>query len=89
VKTIKIKDSDHIPYNFTGIVEFDGGTVVWYLKGAWHRLDGPAFEYPEGRKAWYLNDEYMTEEEHAKKTAYRRTTLGKLIFNNKSNSIGG
>ena len=28
-----------------------------------HRKDGPAIEYADGGKVWYLNDEHLTEEE--------------------------
>lgn len=33
-------------------------------KGQWHREDGPAIEYPNGRKFWYLNGDEYTELEH-------------------------
>lgn len=36
--------------------EYDG-TVVWRLpNGDWHREDGPAILYPDGRESWYMND---------------------------------
>jgi hypothetical protein len=69
------------PYNFTGIVEAPRGDKFWLLNGESHRVDGPSSEWADGHKTWYLNGEYMSEEEHYKKTAYLRTTLGKLIFN--------
>jgi hypothetical protein len=69
------------PSNFTGIVENNNGDKYWYLKGMLHRVDGPAEEWAGGSKQWWLNGEYMTEEKHTKRTAYLRTTLGKLIFN--------
>jgi hypothetical protein len=71
----------NMPNNFTGIVENNSGNKHWYLNGEKHRVDGPAIEYVGGVKAWFLNGERVTEEEHYKKTAYLRTTLGKLIFN--------
>jgi hypothetical protein len=61
--------------------ECKDGSKVWYLNGERHRVDGPAIEWSGGGKYWCLNGEYMSEEEHYKKTAYLRTTLGKLIFN--------
>ena len=33
------------------------GIKRWTLNGTLHREDGPAVEYPDGRKAWYLNNE--------------------------------
>jgi hypothetical protein len=34
-----------------------------------HREDGPAYEGSTGSKAWYLNDEELTEQEFLLKTA--------------------
>ena len=31
------------------------GTVVYTLKGEYHRTDGPAIEYADGSKEWYMN----------------------------------
>lgn len=31
------------------------GTKNWYFKGLIHREDGPALEFSNGYKAWYLN----------------------------------
>jgi hypothetical protein len=34
-------------------------------KGSFHRLDGPAIEYSDGDKWWYLNDtRYFSEQEY-------------------------
>ena len=35
----------------------------WYLNGKLHREDGPAVEYSNGSKRWYLNDQQYTEQE--------------------------
>jgi hypothetical protein len=70
------------PDNFTGIVESENGDRAWCLNGECHRVDGPAIEWGDsGSWSWYLNGVMITEEEHTKKTAGYRTTLGKLIFN--------
>jgi hypothetical protein len=53
METIKIGHVSAIPKNFTGIAEFLGGTKFWYKEGLYHRLDGPAIEYPNGIKTWY------------------------------------
>jgi hypothetical protein len=39
------------------------GNKFWYLKGKLHREDGPAIEYADGDKSWWLNGEEVTEEE--------------------------
>ena len=33
------------------------------MKGTLHREDGPAIEYADGYKEWYLNGDKVTEEE--------------------------
>jgi hypothetical protein len=33
------------------------GNSFYYLNGKMHREDGPAVEYANGNKCWYLNDE--------------------------------
>jgi hypothetical protein len=53
MKTIKIKDKNSIPKNFTGIVEYLDGSKEWYKEGKLHRLDGPAIESSSGEKHWY------------------------------------
>ena len=43
------------------------GTKIWRLNGKLHREDGPACEYPDGTKYWFLNDKPLTEKEHAER----------------------
>jgi hypothetical protein len=38
------------------------GTKRWYLNVKWHREDGPAIEYLDGSKAWYLYGEQVHPE---------------------------
>jgi hypothetical protein len=46
-------------------IDYDG-TILWYIDGKCHRLDGPAIENANGYKAWYIdNKNYKTQEEHA------------------------
>jgi hypothetical protein len=37
-------------------------TKRWYLKGKFHREDGPAVEWANGSKYWYLNDKLHRED---------------------------
>jgi len=46
----------------------DNGSRCWYLNGNLHREDGPACEFTNGTREWWLNDEEYTEEEFIKKT---------------------
>lgn len=35
---------------------YHDGCVIWKnADGQWHRLDGPAWEYPNGTKQWWVN----------------------------------
>ena len=36
------------------------GTKKWLLNGVLHREDGPAVEYADGSKGWYLNGKQVT-----------------------------
>jgi hypothetical protein len=40
-------------------IEHDRGFKIYYLNGECHREDGPAVEYPNGEKWWFLNDKYL------------------------------
>jgi hypothetical protein len=33
------------------------GSKIWYLNGRLHRTDGPATEWTDGDKAWWLDDQ--------------------------------
>lgn len=48
-------------------VEYASGIQLWYQMGLFHRTDGPAIEWPCGHKNWYLDNEELTEEDHALK----------------------
>jgi len=56
METIKVKNWNEIPKDYTGIIEFGNGDKAWYLNGNLHRENGPAFEYANGYKSWWLND---------------------------------
>ena len=43
------------------------GNKYWRLpSGGLHREDGPAIEYSNGAKGWYLNNKIYTEQEYKK-----------------------
>lgn len=56
-------DYDEIGRIGDGMYKTKYGTKYWYKNGQRHREDGPAIEWEDGAKAWYLNDKFMTEEE--------------------------
>lgn len=45
----------------------DEGTKRWYADNNLHREDGPAIEYANGYKAWFLNGENLIEKEFNKR----------------------
>ena len=62
MKTIKVQHWKDIPENFTGVVEYPSGNTYWLKNGEQHREDGPAVEYVDGYKEWYLEDkEYFSK----------------------------
>jgi hypothetical protein len=76
-----IQLSDVIVYNDTAYVGRDykklatgffidpGGIIGYYNEGELHREDGPAVEYPDGTKEWFLNNYlvYSGEKNHLHK----------------------
>jgi hypothetical protein len=44
-----------------------------------HRLDGPAIEYTDGHKAWYVNGEDMTEKEFNEYIKPKPSCEGKVV----------
>jgi hypothetical protein len=36
------------------------GIKFWYQHGQLHRDDGPAIEWPDGEKSWYINNQYLS-----------------------------
>ena len=60
------------------VTVFDDGTKWWHLNDKLHREDGPAIEMANGDKAWWLNGEQVTEEEHKKRTS-KAPCQGKVV----------
>ena len=55
------------------------GTKQWYLNGKLHREDGPAIEYVDGDKYWFLKNKFYGLEPYPPK----KYLLGVLKLNNK------
>ena len=45
--------------NFDNFDDDDRKPIKWTLNGKLHREDGPAFEWPNGDREWYLNGELV------------------------------
>jgi len=55
---------NQIPNNFTGIVEWPKSGEKWWLQnGLLHRLDGPAMEYLDGKKRYWVFDWELAKEQ--------------------------
>ena len=65
MKIIKVKGSNEIPKNFTGVTEFLDGTKYWIKEGLFHREDGPAIEHANGIKEWFKEGKLHREDEPA------------------------
>ena len=55
---------------------YENGTKIWHLDGKLNRDDGPAIEFADGNKHWYLDGIKMTEEEFNLKT---KSCTGKIV----------
>ena len=51
----------------TRIKEISPSGTFWRRKGKLHREDGPAVEYANGTKEWWINDEKLTKGEFLKR----------------------
>ena len=58
---------------------YKDGRKCWFLNGNLHREDGPAIEWSNGYKAWYLDGKKLTEQEHKAATS-KHTCEGKIIM---------
>ena len=50
------------------IVKVYENRTEWFLNGKRHRTDGPAAEWADGSKWWWLNGEQVTEADVMKPT---------------------
>lgn len=52
---IKVISFTEVPKNYTGIAIRSNGSKCWYKEGKTHREDGPAVEYYNGTKEWWID----------------------------------
>jgi hypothetical protein len=43
------------------VIGAKGLDVKWYRNNMLHRMDGPAIEYADGRRMWFVNEEFIFE----------------------------
>ena len=44
-------------------IVYADGCKDWLVDGLYHRIDGPARTYTSGRRDFYINGEFLTEDE--------------------------
>jgi len=59
----------------------DEGYKGWWLNGKRHREDGPAIEYANGVKQWFLNGEFYSEGDYIR--AIKLIRLSHMTLKNK------
>jgi len=57
------------------IIKWYGGDIWWELNDERHREEGPAVEYQDGKKAWYLEGEKYTEEDWKQEMRKRKLAV--------------
>ncbi len=51
---IKVISFTEVPDKYTGIAIRSNGSKCWFKEGKRHRIDGPANEYFDGSKIWWI-----------------------------------
>ena len=69
---------NHLMQTYKVIVD-DYKIIRCYNDKGQHRLDGPAVQWPDGSKEWWVNGKQMTEEEFKDYTKFKPSCEGKII----------
>ena len=59
-------------------VKVGSGNHYWFLNDKLHREDGPAVEFADGIKLWYLNGVNLTETEFNARTKAKELTINEI-----------
>jgi len=62
METLKLDYFNNLPKYYTGIVEYEDNSIVYYLNGKIHREDGPACIYSVGTTRYYINGNHITND---------------------------
>src|ERR1700691_4587553 len=62
METLKIDYGWNLPKDYTGILEYPNGILVYYVNGLRHREDGPAIIYSDGTLEYYLKGKNHRED---------------------------
>ena len=63
--------------DFTGCLIDKDNHIAWFKIGKFHREDGPACEWYDGDKWWYLNGDYKSEQQW--KIATRKIKIERVL----------
>jgi hypothetical protein len=62
------------------LIEYFDGTKCWHLNGLAHREDGPALDFSNGEKYYYLNGVPFSEEAYWKELFKNGLITEKELF---------
>ena len=73
--------------NLNGELDEDGDRIWTNSEGEYHREDGPAIEWSDGVKSWYIDDKNFTKDEWLQwlkegKSSLDQKTLNRIILEN-------
>ena len=71
MKILKLKYWQDRPNNFAGIIEYSNYRT-WFKFGKFHRLDGPAIEWANGDRFYYVEGIQYTEQEFRSKFGLKK-----------------
>jgi hypothetical protein len=58
---------------------YDNGDKFWCLNDKLHRVDGPACEYADGSKLWYVDGNKLTESQWKQAVKPKPSCVGKMV----------
>jgi hypothetical protein len=61
MKIITVRDGGMLPASYTGCIIYNSNKL-WYHNGKDHRLDGPAWEWADVSKLWWINGKRITKQ---------------------------
>jgi hypothetical protein len=70
-------------------VRVSADKTKWYLNGQLHREDGPAVEYTDGDKSWFLNGQRVTEAEVIKTVQQLTVAEIEVLLGHKVKVVAG
>ena len=79
MKIIKSIRAERIK-GFTSIFKDNSNNIFYLVNGKYHRKNGPAIEWSNGYKEWYLHGEFATSEEEFYNPLWRKRVEIKIFL---------